>query len=433
MKLELGQERVIVRGIRPEEQLWGAYQFPIPYVLEDRILVGVHITIDDIRTYGATNRWFESTDLGRTWREVDAETAENQIGVKLPNGDIVSLPMESAFPLDGYRLTPYKYWTPGYDMTRQAEEGTLPIPDGVTSWMGGTDIFAYNADRLPPSLAKRQWLVKRLLPGQKQAQMEYAELDWPWLTRVVHTQKGSVPVMKAISPRGYLRLGPDGALWVTAFSGEGHLNPLNGQYSPYYSAELFRSEDNAHSFQQVAHMEYEADGHHYPYASGGFSDSDIAFMPDGSMVWFFRSNWYGSTGQEWSPMYWSRSTDFGRTWEKPRVFAPYGTLPRLARLDCGTVLVCYARPGMFISASLNASGTQWSEPLMVETPGDRSHLANVVRTPPTFHDWDGACNNPEIVPIGENKALFFYSDFYYPDEHGVKRKTILCREITVRD
>ena len=51
--------------------------------------------------------------------------------------------------------------------------------------------------------------------------------------------------------------------------------------------------------------------------------------------------------------------------------------------------------------------------------------------PVTFHKWVGSCNNPELVAIGDNSALIFYSDFYYPDETGVKRKTILCREIRV--
>ena len=65
------------------------------------------------------------------------------------------------------------------------------------------------------------------------------------------------------------------------------------------------------------------------------------------------------------------------------------------------------------------------------TPDDRSQLANVKIRTPTFHEWDGACNNPEILPLSDTSALLFYSDFYYPDEGGVKRKTILCREIQV--
>jgi hypothetical protein len=86
---------------------------------------------------------------------------------------------------------------------------------------------------------------------------------------------------------------------------------------------------------------------------------------------------------------------------------------------------------MFIRASANDSGTEWSEPLEVMTPGDRSHQANIIVDPPKFHDWVGACNNPELVPLDRNSALFFYSDFYYPDADGIKRKTILCRKITV--
>lgn len=41
MKMILGEEHVVVRGIRPEEQLWGPYQFPLPYRLKDRIVVSV--------------------------------------------------------------------------------------------------------------------------------------------------------------------------------------------------------------------------------------------------------------------------------------------------------------------------------------------------------------------------------------------------------
>ena len=65
------------------------------------------------------------------------------------------------------------------------------------------------------------------------------------------------------------------------------------------------------------------------------------------------------------------------------------------------------------------------------TAEDRSGLANVKAENPTFHDWDGGCNNPTMIALDENSALLFYSDFYYPDETGTKRKTVLCRKITV--
>ncbi len=430
MKITLGEERVIVRGIRPEQQLWGPYQFPRPYDLGDRLVVAVHVDNDDIKSFGTDNRWFESRDRGATWQEIGPEVSV-ECGLKLQNGDKIYFPMESGISLKNYSMTEQKYRTPGYDYSKQAEEGTLPIPDGMTFWMDGTTIRAYRADRLPPSLAGSKWLMKCLKAGESQPTTEYAQVDWPCLTRVVFSGPNYDNVLKPMFPRGTPKLGPDGAIWVSVFSGEGHINPDNGWYSPYYSAELFRSEDFGRTFTRRAHMEYPADGRRYPYASGGFSDSDFEFMPDGSIVWFMRSNWYGSTGEEWSPMYMTRSTDGGFTWSEPERFSDMGTLPRLVTLGCGATLICYARPGMFVRACTDGKGLEWSEPVELMTPGDRSKLANVPAETPTFHDWVGACNNPEMLPTGDNTALIFYSDFYYPDETGVKRKTILCREIFV--
>ncbi len=430
-RLAAGKERVIVRGIRPEEQLWGPYQFPRPYNLGDRIVVSVHIADDNISSYGAQNRWFETRDEGQTWSEVDPGVG-GQCGVTLANGDKLTFPPESAIDVSNYKIESYEQRLPTTNYIVKASPNTFPIPDGVTSWMGGLTIYAFNADRCPDGFDKKVWHGKLLRSGATEAVDVDVEVDWPYLTRVVHAS-GSKKVIKSIFPRGNLKRGPDGALWVSAFSGEGHIDPETKQYSPYYSAELFRSTDEGKSFQRVAHMEYPADGHYYPYASGGFSDSDYEFTPDGSMLWFFRSNWYGSTGEEWSPMYYSRSTDRGKTWSKPLKFSPLGTLPRLCSLKNKFMLVCYARPGMFVKVCLDDSGIEWSEPLVLMTPGDRSKLANKVVNPPKFHDWDGACNNPELLALDENRALFFYSDFYYPDEDGIKRKTILCRELKIEE
>jgi hypothetical protein len=432
MKLTMGKEHVTVRGIRPEEQIWGAYQFPRPYNFKDRLVVAVHVANDDINSFGETNLWLESRDDGVTWEEIDASVS-TQCGLLLQNGDRIYFPLESGTKLDNYKFTHQELLTPGYDFSKKAKEGTLPIPDGMTYWLDGTVIRAYNADRLPDSLSKKEWFAKRIPAGETEPVEERVQVDWPYLTRVIYTGKNYDNVLKPIFPRGTPKLGPDGAIWISAFSGEGHINPATGQYSPYYSAELFRSEDYGHSFQLCGHMEYEADGHEYPYMSGGFSDSDFEFMPDGSIVWFFRTTWYASTGREWDPMYMSRSTDNGYTWSKPVKFADVGILPRLCKLECGITLLCYARPGMYIRACENESGTKWSDPLVVMEPGDRSHLANIKVDTPTFHEWVGACHNPEIVPLNRNSALLFYSDFYYPDEDGVKRKTILCRKITVED
>ncbi len=432
MKLKISEPRVVVRGIRPEEGLWGPYQFQSPYRLDDRIVVSVHRGVDSIKHYGDALMWFESFDDGETWQEADP-SIEQRCGVKLPNGDRIHFPRVSSIDLSDYKIPTPQYLTPGTDLSTPAEEGTLPMHDGITYWQWGTTIRAYRASRLPESLRKSEWkMIRQKSDGT--ASVEFAKVDWESLTRVVFSDQGFHNCqMKGLFPTGVPKIGPDGAIWITAFSGEGHINPQNGQYSPYYSAELFRSTDLGRSFQQYAHMEYPADGDRYPYLSGGFSDNEIAFFDDGSMCWFMRSAWYASTTYEWAPMYYSRSTDGGKTWTKPEVFSFTGIYPSLCRLDCGVTLICFARPGMFVSGCRNDDSEHWCEPVELMTAGDRSRLANIPQENVRFHDWDGADHNARLIPLDEKSALIFNCDFYYPDDDGVKRKTVYCQKITVEE
>lgn len=429
MKIVLGKESVVCQGMTFEENPWGAYQFPIPSKNGNKLYCSVHVEDDNLIDSGNPRKWFESTDNGKTWKEVPSTVAASS-GFLLANGDKVFIPYDGGVDLKNYKFPKRGALTPAYDFSKQANEGEMPIPDGVLGWFVGNSFYAYNEKRLPPSLSGSSWHIQRIKKGKTAPVDETVPIDWPFLTRVVlKTSDGGL--MKPIWPKGTLKTGPDGAVWVSGFSGEGHINPENGQFSPYYSAEIFRSDDFCHSFKRISHMEYPADGQEYPYLSGGFSDSDFAFFDDGSMSWFFRSAWFGSTGFEWAPMYWARSFDFGKTWTKPEKFAFTGIFPRLCRLNCGATLICYARPGVFVQACRNSDGLGWTEPVTVMTPEDRSKLANVVVQNPDFHQWDGACNNPTLLEISDDTALIFYSDFYYPDENGVKKKTILCRPITI--
>ena len=429
MKILLGEERVVVRGMTFEENPWGKYQFPKPYNANGRLFVSVHVEDDTIVTTGNPTLWFESVDKGETWVEVSAETATEACGLKLPNGDKIYFPIDGGIDLSEYKFPSFNALTPDYDFKKPAQGKEMPIQDGLMAWRGST-IRAYNADRLPFPLNQKKWRLERVSGKTNEKTVEYVDVDWPYLTRVVFTVNGKSE-MKPIHPVRAPKIGPDGAIWINTFSGEAHLNPENGQFCPYYSAEIFRSTDNGKTFYRHSHMGYPADGNEYPYLSGGFSDNDYEFMDDGSMIWFFRSTWFCSTGYEWAPMYMSRSFDKGLTWTKPEKFSEMGVYPSLCKLDCGVTLICYARPGLFVQMCENSNPYKWSEPLVVLDAKDRSHLANVEVENPTFHQWDGQCGNPQLLRISENEALLFYGDFYYPDEEGTKRKTILCRRITV--
>ena len=431
MKLKMSEEKVIVQGIRPEEELWGAYQFPFPYKLSDGLAVSVHISTDSIEHFRQdTKRWFKSVDDGENWFEVDRSISA-ECGLLLPNGDRLFFPQIGSIDVKEYENTPLRFRLPNTDMTERAEEGVIPLPDGLTYDFGGNIIYGYDADRLPPSLGKKEWTAFRIPAGETEAVEEKVALDWPRLTRVIY-KRGEKSIMRPLFPHGRARLGPDGAIWISTYTGDGHIDPYTGRYSPYYGAVILRSEDNGHTFKMHAHMGYPADGsEEYPYLSGGFSDNDFEFMPDGSIIWFMRSAWHGRTTYEWAPMYMCRSTDGGATWTKPKKFAPTGMFPSICTLTGGETLICYARPGVFVVGCEDGKGEEWCEPLEVMTPGDRSHLANVKPKRVSFHDWDGACNNPQLLALDDGSALLFYSDFYYPDSEGVKRKSILCRRITV--
>lgn len=431
MKLKMGKEHVIVQGIRPEEELWGAYQFPFPYKLKDGIAVSVHVTEDSIKHFRQdTKRWFKSIDGGETWQETDRSISA-ECGLLLPNGDRLFFPQVGSTDVSNYTMTPLVHRTPATDENAKAEEGTLPLPDGFCFDIARNLIPGYDADRLPPSLDKKVWKALRVPAGQTEALEEEVELIWPHLTRVVYKNDEGA-TMRSIFPHGRARLGPDGAIWISTYTGDGHIDPETGRYSPYYAAAILRSEDNGHTFKLHAHMGYPADGsEEYPYLSGGFSDNDFEFMADGSIIWFMRSAWFGRTGYEWAPMYMCRSTDGGKTWTKPEKFSFTGMFPSICTLTGGENLICYARPGVFVVGCNDGKGIDWCEPLEVMTPGDRSALANIVPETVSFHDWDGACNNPQLLALDDGSALLFYSDFYYPDDKGVKRKSILCRKITV--
>lgn len=79
MRITAGKETVIVRGMRPEENWWGKYQFPCPYRLKDKIAVSVHVEDDTIITTGSPARWFESSDGGETWVEMPPSDAADAV------------------------------------------------------------------------------------------------------------------------------------------------------------------------------------------------------------------------------------------------------------------------------------------------------------------------------------------------------------------
>lgn len=164
MKIAYSKENVIVRGMKPEENWWGKYQFPRPFKLNGKIAVSVHVEDDTIITTGNPTRWFESADCGDSWNEISPANAA-ECGLLLTNGDRIYFPIEGGTDVTDYKFPSFGMLTPDYDFTKKANEGEMPIQDGVTAWFGGAVIRAYNADRLPESLSKKEWHIIRIPAG----------------------------------------------------------------------------------------------------------------------------------------------------------------------------------------------------------------------------------------------------------------------------
>ena len=158
MKLIVGEEHVVVRGMRPEENWWGKYQFPTPYNLGDRLAVRVNVGEDDWYNQGKNQCWFESRDEGITWTRMNAESAPD-CGLLLPNGDKYYIVPGIGQNMDGYKFETNYYLTPDYDFKKRAPEGVIPIQDGMTFFYNGTTIRAYLSSRLPKSLDKSDLIV----------------------------------------------------------------------------------------------------------------------------------------------------------------------------------------------------------------------------------------------------------------------------------
>ncbi len=153
----------------------------------------------------------------------------------------------------------------------------------------------------------------------------------------------------------------------------------------------------------------------------GFNEPMMEVMPDGSIVMLMRS------GSENQPSYIVRSTDGCQTWSEPVEFDSVGVKPQILTLECGVTVAAYGREGLYVRATTDASGLEWDEPIRIPLSGeslDGSSLGDDERISDYY-----TC----LFALDSKTVLMLYTDFYYPDDGGEPKKTILARIITVQD
>lgn len=380
-RLVLGQPVVVSQG-PTDIKNWGPWQFPSLERLGDgRLHISYHIEADSATAYGLPVGHAVSSDNGKTWQPAKDPPADG--GLLLPNGDrLRSIALRS----------------------RPVAELTLPEPVAIHHGTYRSVYKIYTLDSLPPEL-RDGWRFSRRRAGSPAWVEETATVNIPGEIRYSDNTVFTFPWMWRMA------VAPDGSLWAYLYP----WRAPNGVLRPKWLPVFLRSTDFGHTWDMQSEIAFYGD----PSADAdwdkrdGFTEPNIAFMPDGSLFALLRT----TDGRGVGPMYSCTSRDNGKTWSTPRVFDSLGVWPALLTLKNGVTLSAYGRPGVYVRATSDPAGAVWGERVTVVKPGQVGK---------------DSCSYCDLLAMDDNTALLAYSDFAWPNADGEPCKTIMVRTVTLK-
>jgi hypothetical protein len=374
-------EHPVIAGVSVKPEKWGFFQFPTIYRSRDNILVAKwNMSEDAVESYGQGGYNFVvSRNGGKSWNPYEGEPPVGG-GLLLPSGDQI------------------KIYTP-----RAIKTGDLKLPIPV-----GANKDYYKLSELPDIL--QGVYLNRLTKDETSWTTEHEVLIDPLAVR--YTVSGMFPVVWW----GDMHIASDGSVIIGIYPGF-YLNPQNG-VDP--SGVLFyRSTDEGHTWKIQGRIPYVPDLKTDPNGDKrkvfGFTEPGFEILSDGSFLCVMRTtdNFVSN-----SPMYFSRSTDLGVTWTKPKTFTRAGVLPRLLQLGNGVIVLASGRPGVQLRFCMHSKGQKWTDSFEM-LPFKNEKEAAV------------SCGYTALLATGPDKFLLIYSDFIYRNEDGTIRKAIKVREVIV--
>jgi len=381
-RLVLGPPAVVSQG-PADLKRWGPWQFPsIERLGDGRLHVSYHVEADSATAYGLPRAHAVSSDNGQTWQPAPGPPADG--GLLLPNGDrLRSIAMRS----------------------RPVADLALPEPIAVHHGTYGSTYKIYALDALPPEL-RDGWHMSRRRAGSAQWVDETATVNIPGQIRSSTDAVFTFPVLRNVT------LAPDLSLWSSNYPWRAPGGVFSGKWLPVF----VRSTDFGHTWDFQSEIAFFGD----PSADAawarrdGFSEPNIAFMPDGTLFALLRT----TDGCGVGPLYAATSRDNGTTWSTPHVFDSLGVKPMLLTLKNGVTLCAYGRPGVYVRATSHPAGAVWGERVTVVQPGEVSK---------------DSCSYCDFLAMDDHSALLAYSDFSWPNAKGQPCKTIMVRTVTVMD
>jgi len=370
---------------------WGWYQFPtIERLPTGELLIQYQLWPDTQTSAGTTTGKAVSTDDGKTWQTIKDVPGYHEFhngwspNLLLLNGDRLSAITVPSTPLKDF---------------------AAPEPVGQDQSSYGFTRNWYLAESLPDDLAA--WHFVRWHKNKKEWARETAEMRIPGQILFSSVQEG---VLRR-KHMDRMKYAPDGSIWGIRYD----KRLVDGKVRAKYHVMILRSVDAGHTWDLYSEIPYQGDSEADPNwpKQEGFSEPDVAFLPDGSAFCLMRTTYGGGP----SPVYSTRSEDSGKTWSEPKVFDKVGVWPRLLALKCGVTLASYGRPGLYLRATDDPAGRQWQDPITIVQPGG------------TYSD---TCAYSALMALDETTALLVHSDFRHKAEDGTTRKAIQVRRVSVR-
>lgn len=408
LSIVLGEPVMVSRSESDDNISWGYYQFPTLAQSEDgrTLLVSWSNAPDDEKYFGQgstvtkSNRRY-STDNGATWNDAIADNVsvrdDGYCSVRLANRDIVYVNTPATRDLRDENLKklmpqPIEH-RHNLRFYRVSE-----LPDTLK----GTDVTIWHASTNKTEKVKATINDEGSLRFSIESGYEYFPIKW-W---------------------GDLRLlGNNDIAAVMYYTS---YETASGNADPALSCSCYISSDGGYSWNRQGKIPYVYDQVKDPYGPTrwyyGYSEPTFEILPDGSWYVILRT-----TDSHLGPLYWSRSTDRGKTWSDPVYFAPNGVMPRLQRLANGVTVLTSGRPGVQLRLSLDDSATEWTDPI------------DLVPYTKAYNNGQGTINvssgYTRIEPcFGEENSFYLvYDTFDYTDEsyQTMQSKTIWFRKITV--
>lgn len=384
-KISFGEPVVVAVADKPYK--WGFFQFPGLYLSDQgEIVARWNMAHDNAESYGKGGYGFAvSKDKGKTWVQTDGQPIGG--GLALKNGEYINIHTPPAIPMKDLHL---------------------PEPITTVKEAYGRTFRFWKTEDLPKEL--QGVYIQRRTKGSNEWTVEHNDIIEPNMVR--YSDNDLLPIVWW----GDMKLEKDGSIVAGVYPGFTFVT----ETVPPSDVPFYRSRNGGKSWSFIGRIPYAYDPVKDPKGGQrhalGFTEPAFEILKDGSYLSVLRT----TDGLGNSPMYYSRSTDQGKSWTKPLVFTKAGVLPRLKQLDNGALVLASGRPGLQIRIALDKKGEEWSDPFEML---------------PWLEGVDGntlTCGYPELLQTGQDKFLLVYSDFQYKTSTGEIRKAIKVREITVK-